>query len=191
MARGSANSKRNTSGQGGKGTAPFSRGPVVGAVTPKGPKNPNAQGGPIRTGGGEGSNKHTKITPVVGSNQTRKTNVDAVSNSGRAVGNHASDSGGGNTTTRPNVPLHQPAKAATMLGNAKALEVGRGGPGTGRTVHPSGGQSYYGQAENLQGMVDSRGSISPHGSGNAGSPTPTRPMGPSVGSLMPGFPGKR
>ena len=32
------------------------------------------------------------------------------------------------------------AKAAVELGNAKALDVGKGGPATGRTVYPSGSQ---------------------------------------------------
>jgi hypothetical protein len=63
----------NTSGQGGKGKAPYSRGPIVAAVKPTGTRNPNGTGaqGKAKTGGGEGSRSHTKITPVGGSASTR------------------------------------------------------------------------------------------------------------------------
>jgi hypothetical protein len=33
---------------------------------------------------------------------------------------------------------------ASQLGNAKALDVGKGGPGTGRTVHKCGSQNQWG-----------------------------------------------
>jgi hypothetical protein len=64
----------NSSGQGGKGTAPYSRGPTVAAVKPTGTRNPNGMGaqGKAQTGGGEGSRSHTKIAPVGGSPSTRK-----------------------------------------------------------------------------------------------------------------------
>jgi hypothetical protein len=38
-----------------------------------------------------------------------------------------------------------PAGGAVPLGNAKALDVGRGGVGTGRTIHRSGSQGVHGQ----------------------------------------------
>src|SRR5215475_15339745 len=109
----------NSSGRGAVGKAPASRAPIKAAVTPKAgsSKNPGGSGGNVRTGGGEGSAKHIKRGPVVGSAQTRKTNPMAVENLGSAVGNKATDSGRpGGIVHRPGTPLHQPAQAPSRLG---------------------------------------------------------------------------
>jgi hypothetical protein len=185
----------NSSGRGPVGKAPASRAPIKAAVKPTsgGTRNPNAAGGNPRTGGGEGSAKHIKRNPVVGSAQTRKTNPATAGDFGRAVGNHVMGSANGGNTTRHDPPLHVPAQAPSRMGNDKALEVGRGGPGTGRTVHAKGSQAYYGNAENHPGTINADRSISPPGS-NQGSSVPTRPMGSPQGGGGPGgfgFTGKR
>jgi hypothetical protein len=127
----------------------------------------------------------------VGSASTRKTNPATAADFGKAIGNHVMGSGknGNGTIQRKDPPLHVPAKAATMMGNAKALEVGRGGPGVGRTVHPSGSQRQWGNPSNLPGSADSRGSITAAGSGNAGKPLnrSPAPMSPQGGGGPGGF----
>jgi hypothetical protein len=40
-------------------------------------------------------------------------------------------------------PLKVGTAAASPLGNSVATNVGKGGPGAGRTVHPSGGQGKH------------------------------------------------
>jgi hypothetical protein len=185
MARGYGKGS-NRSGQGPAGKAPFSRAPVKAAVKPTTPnRNPNASGGPVRTGGGVGSNKHVQLKPAVASTPvTRKVSPGMAGNSGRAEGNHVMGSGknGNGTIQRRDPPLHTVAKAPTLHGNAKALDIGRGGPGTGRTVHPTGSQSTWGNPSNMPGSVDSRGSITPAGSGTGGrplnrNPAPMSPQG--------------
>jgi hypothetical protein len=160
----------NSSGRGPVGKAPASRAPIKAAVTPKGlgTLNPNAKGGPVRTGGGQGSNKHVRVTPAVGSSQTRKTSPDTVSNIGRSVGNKAMDTGG-KVLQRNDPPLHKPAQAPSRLGNDLALNVGRGGPGAGRFNHgPSGSQGTYGASSNRQGQINRDGSIVAPGPRNSG-----------------------
>jgi hypothetical protein len=190
-------SKANTSGKGPSGQAPFSRAPIKGAVKPTTPnRNPGGKGGNVGSGGGANTNKYVRVTPAVASTPvTRKVNQGMAGNSGRAEGNHVMGSGrnGNGTITRKDPPLHTVAKAPTLHGNAKALDVGKGGPGTGRTVHPTGSQSTWGNPANMPGTVDARGSITPAGSGNAGkplnrSPAPmTPPQGRGPGSF--GFKG--
>jgi hypothetical protein len=178
----------NTSGQGGKGKAPYSRGPIVAAVKPSGVRNLNGNGnqGPAKTGGGEGSRSHVKITPVTGSPQTRITSPDAVSNAGRSVGNHSMNDG--KVLQRPGVPLHQPAQAPSRLGNDMALNVGRGGPGAGRFLHgPSGSQGTYSADANSQGTIAAdRSIVAPGPRNTGGKPLATRPMGAPQGGGGPG-----
>jgi len=51
---------------------------------------------------------------------------------------------GGREVQRPTEPLVQGTKPnPAPFGNAKALDVGRGGPGTGRTVYASGSQGTH------------------------------------------------
>jgi hypothetical protein len=171
MARGYGKGS-NSSGRGPVGKAPASRAPIKAAVTPKGlgTLNPNAKGGPVRTGGGEGSNKHVRVTPVGGSPSTRKVAPGAAGDFGKAIGTHSMGNGG-REITRRDPPLHVPTQAATEMGNTKALEGSGSGarPGGGnRTIHPSGGQRFYGADANHPGNVDGKGSITPAGSGNAG-----------------------
>jgi hypothetical protein len=141
---------------------------VVAAVTQKAgaSRNPGSSA-PVRTGGGEGSAKHIKRDIVGGSAQVRKVSPSQVSNAGSALGNHSMDSGG-RTLQRPGTPLYQPAPAIVPHGNALTNNVGKGGPGTGRTVHAKGSQAMYGASQNQPGTINSDRSISPPGS-NQGS----------------------
>jgi hypothetical protein len=165
-------SKANQSGVGPQGRAPFSRAPVKGAVKPTTPnRNPNAKGGPIKTGGGVGSNKHIKVPLVGGSAQLRKVTPGMAGNSGRAEGNHVMGSGrnGNGTITRNDPALHTLAPAIVPHGNALATNVGRGGPGAGRFNHgPSGSQGTYGASSNSQGVINRDGSIVAPGPRNSG-----------------------
>jgi hypothetical protein len=162
----------NSSGRGPVGKAPASRAPIKAAVKPTTPnRNPNAQGGPVRTGGGVGSNKHVMVKPVGGSPSTRKTSPDTVSDLGRAWGNHVMGSANGGTVQRKDPPLHVPAQAPALHGNRLAFDEaatsGRACVGVGRTTHPSGSQSTY-SGENNPGTINKDRTIAPAGSGNAG-----------------------
>jgi len=105
-------------------------------------------------GGGYGSRPHVE-TPVRTGSGSKSTRPAGVSQIGHQVGDH--------TTNRPGSSgyrgekLHGPAARnfqPTKFGNELATNVGRGGPGAGRTL--------YGQA-GTQGV---------HGSTNPGSPRP-------------------
>jgi hypothetical protein len=93
--------------------------------------------------GGGGHSQHVRPPVRAGSPQTRKVTADGASSVGRIIGTHTTDHG---ETQRPNRPLYEPTKAAVRMGNDVALNVGRGGPGTGRTVHPCGSQGQHGAA---------------------------------------------
>jgi hypothetical protein len=61
------------------------------------------------------------------------------------MGNHSTDRG--KPLPNPATPMYGGAMGgvgATRLGNEVALNVGGGGPGTGRTVHATGGQGTHG-----------------------------------------------
>jgi hypothetical protein len=190
MPKSTSNSKRNTSGQGPVGRAPFSRAPIKAAVKPTGPRNPNGAGnqGAAKTGGGEGSRSHVKITPVVGSASTRKTGQGVAGDGGKAIGNHVMGSANGGQVKRNDPPLHNPAQAPSRMGNDLALNVGRGGPGAGRFNHgQSGSQGTYGGTENNQGQIAAdRTIVAPGPKNSQGQPLATRLMGQPQGGGGPG-----
>ena len=100
----------------------------------------NVQGQQSGSGGGA---KSRQVTHVGGSDLTRKVSVNQVSQLGQSIGTHVTGAGG-REVTRPNQPLYAPTPAATELGNKCCLDVGRGGPGVGRTVYPTGSQGQQG-----------------------------------------------
>jgi hypothetical protein len=133
---------------------------VKAAAIPTTPnRNPGGKGGNVGSGV---TNKHIKVPLVGGSPQTRKTNPATAGDFGKAIGNKVMGTKG--TVQRHDPPLHVPAQAPSRLGNDKALEVGRGGPGTGRTVHAKGSQAFYGNDANHPGTINADRSISPPGS---------------------------
>ena len=73
-----------------------------------------------------------------------KINPGTASRIGHSVGTHVMGNGG-REVKRPNQPLVQStAREAVSMGNAVALNVGRGGVSTGRTVHAAGSQGQHG-----------------------------------------------
>jgi hypothetical protein len=93
-------------------------------------------------GGGEGMRQHVK-TPIITGQPAHGVNPGAVSYLGNKVGNHATEGG---TVANPNyTPMYgqPPVQAGAPLGNEVALNVQRGGPGTGRVTRGSGSQGQY------------------------------------------------
>jgi hypothetical protein len=97
-----------------------------------------SRSGKSHSGGGRTEVK----TPIrTGPPNTQKIDPGAVANLGAKVGNHTEMRG---TINRPPQPLVQGTKPQVPMGNAVALNIGRGGPGAGRTVHGSGSQGNHG-----------------------------------------------
>jgi hypothetical protein len=92
-----------------------------------------------KPGGGIGSRAIGKPTTYFTGQPGQRVNPGGASQIGEAVGNHTMQ---GKTNYRGD-PVRAGAvggAGSTPLGNAKALDVGGGGPGVGRTVMKSGGQ---------------------------------------------------
>jgi hypothetical protein len=95
--------------------------------------------------GSGGGGRVKQVTTAHGSAMTRKVSPDAVSNIGLSKGTHVTGAGG-REVNRPATPLYREAQAPCCLGNEVAKNVGRGGPGAGRTVYASGSQMQHGSA---------------------------------------------
>ena len=100
-----------------------------------------------RPGGGIASrvNVQPKIRTGAGN---RGVSVGATGQLGQKQGDHTTALGGGRTSYRGEGPIHQGAALRPApLGNAKALDVGKGGCGTGRTLYGQAGvQGQHGAA---------------------------------------------
>ena len=95
----------------------------------------------VRSGGGIQGNKNVKVGVRAGSPSTNVINPAGTRQLGNAVERETVQ------------PLQRgSAKAATELGNALATNVGKGGPGTGRTIYGSGSQGTWGSP--AQGEAD-------------------------------------
>lgn len=103
-------------------------------------KSNSGMRGGRRPGGGLGS-RVNKTVPVRTGAPARGISPGAVSQFGSSVGNHATGDGPP-TSYRGETFLNKltPAGGAVPLGNQVAGNVGKGGPGTGRTVMRSGSQ---------------------------------------------------
>ena len=103
-------------------------------------------------GGGFGSRHHVETTVRTGTG-SRSARPAGVAMLGQIQGDHVTnrDSTGYRGEKLHNDRTFQPVK----FGNEVALNVGKGGPGTGRDVHASGSQGV-------------------HGGTNPGNPRPTR-----------------
>jgi hypothetical protein len=92
-------------------------------------------------GGGYGSRQHTEqsVRTGTGSRGTRPGGAESI---GKVYGDHITnkDSTGYRGPKFHDDKSFQPVK----FGNEVALNVGKGGPGTGRDVHASGSQSCHG-----------------------------------------------
>jgi hypothetical protein len=121
-------------------------------------------------GGGYGSRVVTERPVRVGTG-SRSTNPGGVGQLGQVQGTHVTR--GGESNYRGD-PLHigrsyQPVK----FGNEIALNVGRGGPGTGRDVHASGSQGVHGGTNSGNPRPQGRDILSSFG------PESSRPRNPN------------
>jgi hypothetical protein len=102
------------------------------------PTRPGAS--PIKSGGGETSNKHVRTPVATGPAHTVNVNVEAVAQQGASQGDHTTNKG--STGWKPPT-LHRGTIPQVPSGNAVAGNVGRGGPGVGRTIFRSGSQGRH------------------------------------------------
>jgi hypothetical protein len=110
------------------------------------------------SGGGITSNKLVKPGVRAGARTTQKVDVGGVSQIGQAMGARRRDNVV--TTQSSAKPMFQGnAQAATPLGNELATNVGKGGPGTGRTIYDRGTQAQTGPA--AQGVAARPDDIDP------------------------------
>ncbi len=96
-----------------------------------------------KSGGGANMNKVRSVGVRTGSPMAQRVSPGAVSQIGSKQGNHSMSG----TTQRPPQPLVTGSMPQVPLGNALAQNVGKGGPGAGRTVHVSGSQGTHGPAK--------------------------------------------
>jgi hypothetical protein len=98
----------------------------------------------IRSGGGINSSVVKSVGIRKGSPSADKISPAGISQLGIHPGDRLTREGGhtGRSSATPIIEGQKPAPVA--MGNAKALDVKGGGPGTGRTVLRSGTQMQYG-----------------------------------------------
>jgi hypothetical protein len=109
-------------------------------------------------GGGYGSRQHVE-TPVRNGSGSRGTRPAGVAQIGTSWGDHVT-SFGGSQSSYQGEKLHNDRNfQPTKFGNEVALNVGKGGPGTGRTLYgQSGVQGCHGQpAQGAAGLPSTRG----------------------------------
>jgi hypothetical protein len=107
--------------------------------------------------------KNVRSTPVKTGAGSKGISPGFVGQRGNVQGNHVTESGGKSTGYKGEPMLTGKNFQPVKFGNELALNVGKGGPGTGRTVYASGSQG-------TQGSV------------NPGKPSPSRDI---LGSFGP------
>jgi hypothetical protein len=95
------------------------------------------------SGGGITSNKLVRPGVKAGPANTNVVSPRGVSQYGYATGSRISRTGS-YTTENTSLPVIERKAGESVLGHVKALDVGKGGPGTGRTIYKSGYQSLHG-----------------------------------------------
>jgi hypothetical protein len=96
----------------------------------------------VGAGGGIGMNKNVKVPVRTGSGAHSK-NPGWVAQLGQSQGSHVTAES--ESKYRGDPMQRGPSfNSPVPFGNEKALDVGRGGPGTGRTTHHCGSQSQWG-----------------------------------------------
>jgi hypothetical protein len=100
---------------------------------------------PSRSGGGATMNKNVRTPIRGGSPQQRNHTPNVAASVGRIVGDHVdgAESGGRNTTKRPNERYSVEVAAPVRNGNDPALTLNTGPKGQGRQVHRSGSQGRH------------------------------------------------
>jgi hypothetical protein len=106
-----------------------------------------------KPGGGIASKQHVE-TPVRTGTGSHNARPSGATQLGYPIGDHSTTSG--KSTGYRGEPLHGPASRnfqPVPFGNAVSLNVGKGGPGTGRDVHATGSQGLHGSggAQKSQG----------------------------------------
>jgi len=97
-----------------------------------------------RLGGGISSRVNVQPSVRTGTG-SRGTHPGGVAQLGQHTGDKATHGNSKGTGYRGE-PLHNNRNFnLTKFGNEVALNVGKGGPGTGRDIHPAGGQGCHGQ----------------------------------------------
>jgi hypothetical protein len=88
--------------------------------------------------------KNVRTSIKGGSPNQRNITPDATQR-GKPVGDHVdgAESGGRNTTQRPNAPLYTEVRAPVRNGNDPALTLNTGPKGQGRKVHRTGSQGRH------------------------------------------------
>jgi hypothetical protein len=94
-----------------------------------------------RPGGGIASRQHVK-TPVRTGSGSKSTNPGAVAQLGQSQGNHITNKS--ETNYRGEIFHKPPNFQPVKFGNEVALNVGKGGCGTGRETMPRGSQGQHG-----------------------------------------------
>jgi hypothetical protein len=125
-----------------------------------------------RSGGGITGKNVTRQSVRTGQ-PAREMRPKGVSQIGQAVGNHAMDSGkilrkSAEAVRGERNPAGGPG--GVRLGNEVALNVGKGGAGAGRTIHPIGGQGQHGAVSGTPGPAgrDILGAFGPESAGVRG-----------------------
>jgi hypothetical protein len=98
----------------------------------------------IISGGGLTSNKLVRPGVRTGPPSTNKIDPRGVSQYGYSTGSKLARAGSF-TTENSALPVNAGTASQVPMGNAVALNVGKGGPGTGRTTYRSGYQAMHGQ----------------------------------------------
>jgi hypothetical protein len=125
---------------------------------------------PARSGGGATMNKNVR-TPIRGGSPNQRNITPDATQRGKAVGDHVdgAESGGRNTTKRPNAPLFVEARAPVEMGNTVAQR---------------------GCAVGADRKISRSGSQDQHGPVNPGSPRPV-PQGHPISEFGHDVPGRR
>jgi hypothetical protein len=92
-------------------------------------------------GGGINTKEHVRTPVRAGPPNTKVISPSAAANIGASKGDHVTEGG---TVQRPSDPLVAGTRPQVASGNDVARNVGRGGPGAGRTVYRSGTQGVHG-----------------------------------------------
>jgi hypothetical protein len=97
-----------------------------------------------KAGGGIHSNK-VVAKPMRGGAPREGITAGYSGQIGTALGDHVTDRGA-QTANRAAEPMKAASPYKSAMGNELATNVGKGGPGKGRTVYASGSQGHHGQA---------------------------------------------
>jgi hypothetical protein len=126
----------------------------------KGGGSKSASGRPNYASGVTGGGAKKMVSPAikVGSPNTREATPHVADREGKALGTHTMGNGGREVSRRYE-DIYTQKKEAVRMGNDLALNVGRGGPGAGRTVYASGSQGQHGPVRQGEGASAGRRDI--------------------------------